>query len=135
METKIILTILFIMNIFSFVYSLYIGTKINKNQPINKEPIKKLKRGLINASKETTIGKESIKYTLEVSIIDESDTKYKIQINNIIFNRSDHFIHEQNILDLDNNRWIHKKDVELIIEPKVVVRKEKISKLLEDDKE
>lgn len=135
MGTTIALVVLFIMNIFTFIYTLHIGEKINKTSSINKEPIKKLKRGLINASKETTIEKESIKYTLEVSIIDESDTKYKIQVNNIIFNNSDHFIHKQNILDLDNNKWIPKKDVELIIEPKAVVRKEKISKLLEDDKE
>jgi hypothetical protein len=36
---------------------------------------------------------------------------------------------------MDNNRWILKKDVELIVESKAVVRKEKMSKLLEDDKE
>ena len=83
----------------------------------------------------TTDTKEKIPYTLEVSIIEESDTRYKIKIDDIKFNSSDHFKHKKTIIDMDNNRWILKKDVELIVESKAVVRKDKMSKLLEDDKE
>ena len=136
MGTTIALVVLFIMNIFTFIYTLHIGEKINKTVSTNKDPVKKLKRGLIKDYKETgDSDKEKIPYTLEVSIIEESDTKYKIQIDNIIFNSSSHFKHKKTIIDMDNNRWVLKKDVELIVESKAVVRKEKMSKLLEDDKE
>lgn len=135
MGTIIALVVLFIMNIFTFIYTLHISQKINKGGSTNKEPIKKLKRGLIHDNKVNRDNNEKIPYTLEVSIIEESNTKYKIQIDNIIFNSSSHFKHKKTIIDMDNNRWILKKDVELIVESKAVVRKEKMSKLLEDDKE
>lgn len=134
MGTIIALVVLFIMNIFTFIYTLHISQKINKGGSTNKEPIKKLKRGLIYDNKVNRDNNEKIPYTLEVSIIEESDTKYKIKIDNIIFNSSNHFKHKKTIIDMDNNRWILKKDVELIVEPKAVVRKEKMSKLFEDDK-
>ena len=134
MGTIIALVVLFIMNIFTFIYTLHIGEKINKGSSINKEPIKKLKRGLIHDNKVDRDNNEKIPYTLEVSIIEESDTKYKIKIDNITFNSSSHFKHKKTIIDMDNNRWILKKNVEIITESKAVVRKEKMSKLFEDDK-
>ena len=134
MVTIIAIIFLFIMNIFTFLYTLHIGTKINKNESINKDPIIKLKRGLIHDNKVSRDNKEKIPYTLEVSIIDESDTKYKIKINDITFSSSSHLGHKKTILDMDNNKWISKKDVEIIVESKAVVRKEKMSKLFEYDK-
>mgnify|MGYP003451107725 CR=1 FL=1 len=134
MGTTIALVVLFIMNIFTFIYTLHIGEKINKTSSTNKEPIKKFKRGLIFDSKVNRDNNEKIPYTLEVSIIEESDTKYKIKVDNITFNRSDHIRFKDTIIKLDNHKWVPKNDVELIVESKAVVRKEKMSKLFEDDK-
>ena len=135
MGTTIALVVLFIMNIFTFIYTLHIGEKINKTSSTNKEPIKKLKRGLIKDYKETRDSdKEKIEYVLEVSIVEETDIKYKIRVDDIKFNSSAHFGYKNTILEMDNNKWVSKKDVEIITESKSVVRKEKMSKLFEDDK-
>lgn len=135
MGTTIALVVLFIMNIFTFIYTLHIGEKINKTGSTNKEPVKKLKRGLIRDHKVTRDSdKEKIEYILEVSIVEESDTKYKIRVDDIKFDSSAHFDYKKTILEMDNNKWVLKKNVEIITESKSVVRKEKMSKLFEDDK-
>ena len=116
--------------------TLHIGEKINKTGSTNKEPVKKLKRGLIRDYKKTREkNSEKIEYVLEVSIVEESDTKYKIRVDDIKFNSSAHFGYKKTFLEMDNNKWVSKKNVEIITESKSVVRKEKMSKLLEDDKE
>ena len=135
MGTTIALVVLFIMNIFTFIHTLHIGEKINKTVSTNKDPVKKLKRGLIFDSKvQVDNDNEKIHYILEVSIVEESNTKYKIKVDNITFNRSDHIRFKDTIIKLDNHKWVPKNDVELIVESKAVVRKEKMSKLFEDDK-
>ncbi len=129
MGITITLVVLFIMNIFTFIYTLHIGEKINKSGSTNKEPIKKLKRGLVKDYKETrNKDKEKIEYVLEVSIVEESDTKYKKKVDDIKFDPSAHFGYKNTILEMDNNKWVLKKNVEIITESKSVVRKEKMSK-------